>query len=47
MKTHTAVAPKPRNLTVLTLRNCRGGTHGKSRKAQRRSEKISLRREVY
>lgn len=39
-------APKPRNLIVPILRNCKGGAHGKTRKALRRSDKVSLLREA-
>jgi hypothetical protein len=38
---------KPRNAAAVALSLHKGGSHGKSRKAQRRLEKVSLQRDAY
>lgn len=43
----TGEPPKPRNLTVLDLRRCKCSVHGKTGKALRTQEKVSLRKEAY
>lgn len=37
-------ASKPRNSAARTLRNCRAAVHGKTFKAQRREDRVSLQR---
>lgn len=46
MKSESTIKPRTTRLNVL-LMSKRGGAHGKSRKAERRADKISLGRGVY
>lgn len=45
-KTLVVPASKPRNVAAVALVLHKGGAHGKTRKAERRHEKVSLQREA-
>ena len=46
MKTQSTIKPRSTRLNAL-LMSKRGGAHGKSRKAERRADKMSLGRGAY
>lgn len=37
---------KPRNTTMEILVNCKGGAHGKTKKAERKKDKQNLKKEM-
>jgi hypothetical protein len=41
------VSLKPRDTAVLAMRHCKGGPHGKTRKAQRRHDKQNLKNAMH
>lgn len=45
MKKRLTKIPKPRNPMIEVMRTRKSGSHGKTKKAQRRADKVNLRKD--